>query len=87
MPPQQSLWGDQKGSPPGSGEQPAECSEDRSIGWPIANSCVQLPFENTHLVSEHHDLDVPIRLGPSARHNEAEDATQAEVEEREEHTG
>jgi hypothetical protein len=45
------------------------------------------PFENTHLVSEHHDLDVPLQLGPSARHNEAEDATQAEVDEREEHTG
>ena len=87
MPPQQSLWGDQKGSPPGPGQQAAECCEDRSIGWSIANSCVQLPFENTHLVSEHHDLDVPLRLGPSARHNEAEDATQAEVEEREEHTG
>jgi hypothetical protein len=48
---------------------------------------VQLPFEDSDLVSEHHDLDIPLRLGPLARHNEAEDATQAEVEEREEHTG
>ena len=73
--------------PPASREQPAQCREDCSIGWSIANSCVQLPFENSHLVSEHHDLDVPLGLGPSARHNEAEDTTQAEVEEREEHIG
>jgi hypothetical protein len=48
---------------------------------------VKLPLENTDLVSEHHDLDVPLGLGPSTRHNETEHATQAEVEEREEHTG
>jgi hypothetical protein len=48
---------------------------------------VQLPFEDSDLVSEHHDLDIPLRLGPLARHNEAEDAEETEVEEREEHTG
>ena len=26
---------------------------------------VELPLENTDLVSEHHDLDVPLGLGPS----------------------
>ena len=86
MPPQQSLWGDQKGSPTDSGEHPAESREDRSIGWSIANSCAQLPFKNAHLVSEHHDLDVLLRLSSSARHEEPEGAAQTEVEEGEEHT-
>jgi len=48
---------------------------------------VQLTLENMHLMAEHHDLDVPVRLGSSARHNDAEDPTQAEVEEREGHVG
>jgi hypothetical protein len=86
MPPQQGFWGDQEGSPPDSGEQPTECREDRSISWSIANSCVQLPFKNAHLVSEHHDLDVLLRLSSSAQHEEVEDAAQTEVEEGEEHT-
>jgi hypothetical protein len=86
MPPQHGFWGDQEGSPPDSGEQPAERREDRSIGWSIANSCVQLPFMNAHLVSEHHDLDVLLRLSSSARHEEAEGAADTEVEEGEEHT-
>jgi hypothetical protein len=43
-------------------------------------------LEHTHLVSEHHDLDVPLGLSPSTRHNENEQSRQAEIEEREEHT-
>jgi hypothetical protein len=42
---------------------------------------VQLPFENTHLVPEHHDLDVLVRLALPARQNETEDPAQADVEE------
>jgi|NGEPerStandDraft_6_1074524.scaffolds.fasta_scaffold12810_1 hypothetical protein len=61
-------------------QQPAERREDRSICWSIAaDTCVKLPLENTHLVPKHHDLDAPVQLGPSARQEEAEDATQAEV--------
>jgi hypothetical protein len=85
MPPQQSLWGDHERAPLASRKKPAQCSEDRSIGWSIANSCVQLPLENSHLVQEHHDLDIPLGLGPSARHNEAEDAAEAKVKGQEEH--
>jgi hypothetical protein len=48
---------------------------------------MQLPFKNSHLETEHHDLDALLRLGPSARHNETEYATQTEVEERKEHIG
>jgi hypothetical protein len=48
---------------------------------------VKLALKNPDLVSEHHDLDVPLGLGPSTRHDETEDATQTDIEEREEHTG
>jgi len=57
------------------------CSENRSIGWSIPDTCVQLAFENTHLVPEHHDLDVLVRLALPARQNETEDPAQADVEE------
>src|ERR1019366_8923930 len=72
MPPQQGLWGDHERAPSGSGEQPAECGEDCPIRWPILDTPVELPLENTDLVSQHHDLDVPLGLGPSTRHNETE---------------
>ena len=65
MPPQQGLWGDHERAPSGSGEQPAECGEDCPIRWPMFDTPVELPLENTDLVSEHHDLDVPLGLGPS----------------------
>jgi len=42
---------------------------------------VQLAFENTHLVPEHNDLDVLVRLASPARQDEAEDPAQADVEE------
>ena len=45
----------------------------------MADTCVKLLLENTHLVPKHHDLDAPAQLGPSARQEEAEDATRAEV--------
>ena len=87
MPPHQSLWGNQKGSPPSPRQQAAQRCEDRSIGWPVTNARVQLPFENSDLVLEHHDLDILLRLGPLARHNEAKDPEETDVKEREEHTG
>jgi hypothetical protein len=69
------------------GRSRLKCSEDRSIGWSIPHPRVQLALENPDLVPEHHDLDVSVRLASSERHNEAEDATQADVEEREGHGG
>jgi hypothetical protein len=87
VPPQQGVGGDQEGAPPVAREQPAEYSEHRSIGTPIANPGVHLAFENTHLVTEHHDLDVLVRLRASGRQDEAEDPTQADVEKRKGHAG
>ena len=80
VPSQQRVRGDQHGPPPCPREQSAQCSEDRSIGRPIANPRMQLPFENQHLVAEHHDLDVFVRLRAPGRHDEAEDPRQADVE-------
>jgi hypothetical protein len=59
----------------------AERSEDRPIGGSITNPGVKLAFEITHLVPEHHDLDVLARLRPSGRHDEAEDPAQPDVHE------
>jgi hypothetical protein len=87
MPSQQCVGGDQKGPPPGSRHQPAERGEDCPIYRAIPHPRVQLTFENPDLMSEHHDLDVSVRLGSSERRNEAEDATQTDVEEREGHGG
>jgi hypothetical protein len=42
---------------------------------------MQPAFENVHLVPKHDDLDVPVRLGSSGRHHEAENAPQADVQE------
>jgi hypothetical protein len=42
---------------------------------------MQLTFENPDLVPEHHDLDVVVRLSSSGRHHEAENASQADVQE------
>jgi hypothetical protein len=48
---------------------------------------VKLGFEYTHLVPEHHDLDVLVTLRAAGRHDEAEDPAQTDVEERESHAG
>jgi hypothetical protein len=48
---------------------------------------VDLPFENSHLVPEHHDFDILVRLGPAARDNEAEEPAHRKVEEGEDHGG
>jgi hypothetical protein len=87
MPSQQRVGGNDEGPPPGSRQQPAERGEDRPIYRAIAHPRVHLTFENPDLMSEHHDLDVPVRLGSSERRNEAENATQADLEEREGHGG
>ena len=87
VPSQKRVGGKTKGPPPGSREQTTQWNEDRSICWPVLDTCRKLPFENTHLVPEHHDLDVLVRPGSSGRQNEAENATQADVEERESHGG
>ena len=81
MPPQQRVRSNQERPPPASREHAAECSKDRPVHGAIAQSFVQLTFENPDLVAEHHDLDVPIRLASPGRSDEAEDSTQTDVEE------
>jgi hypothetical protein len=81
MLPQQRVGSDQEGSPARPREQAAEYGEDRSICGPIPNTSMELPLENTHLVPEHHDLDVLVRLRAPGRHDEAEDAKQAGIDE------
>jgi hypothetical protein len=87
MPAQQRVRRDQEGPQTVASEQSAEGSEDCSIGRSKANPGVELPFENQHLVTEHHDFDVCVRLQAPRRHDEAEDPRQADVEEREGHDG
>jgi hypothetical protein len=77
VPSQQRVRGDQEGPPPGSMEEPAECSEQRPIGRPIPDASAKLALENP----EHHDLDVLVRLRAPGRHDEAEDAKQAGIDE------
>ena len=45
----------------------------------ISDARIELALEDTHLVAEHHDLDVLVRLGPPRGSEQAEDPAQAEV--------
>ena len=72
--------GDQQGPPTCPREQTTECREDRTITGLLPHTCVKLPFENTNLVSEDQHLEL-------ARHNRAEDGTQAGVEKTDGHDG
>ena len=87
VPPQQGVGGDEEAPPPCPRQQSAERSEDRPIGGPVPDTSVELAFEDSELVPEHHDLDVLVRLGPAARDNEAEEPADPEVEEGEDHGG
>jgi hypothetical protein len=81
MPTQQRLWGDQERPPASPIKQSTERGEDRPVCWPIPDTCVELAFEDVHLVSEHHDLDVLVRLASANRDCESEEAAQAGIEE------
>jgi len=87
VPSQQGVGGHQEGPPPGSMKQSAERSEDGTIDWPIPDTCMELSFENLHLVPKHHDLDVLFRLGLTHGPNESKDAAGTVVKEREGHIG
>jgi hypothetical protein len=62
-----------------------EGGEDRSIAAPVPDTSVALAFEDAHLVAEHHDLELFVRLGPPPGDDEAEEAAEAEVEQGEGH--
>jgi hypothetical protein len=82
---QQGFGGDQEGPPTRSGEQTAQRSKDRPVCWSVPHTCVELRFEDAHLVPEHHDLDALVPLGPTGRSDKGKDPAQPDVEEREEH--
>ncbi len=58
---------------------------DRPIHRAVGDAHIELALEDQHLVAEHHDLDVPVRLGPRRGSEQAEDPTKAEVTEGEGH--
>jgi hypothetical protein len=87
VPPEQGVGGDEKAPPPFPREQATEPRQDGPIGRSVPDTSVDLPFEDSHLVPQHHDLDVLVRIGPSARGNEAEEPTHPEIEEGEGHGG
>ena len=87
MPSEQRVGGNHEGPPPISREEPADCSEDRSIGWTVPDTSVMLSVQNTHLMAEHHDFDVLVGLGSNGAPDEAEETAQTHVKEREGHGG
>ncbi len=76
---------DEEGAPAPSRQQPREGGEDRPIHRAIGDAHIELALEDQHLVAEHHDLDVLVRLGPRRGSEQAEDPAQAEVTEGEGH--
>ena len=85
VPAKERLWRDEEGAPAPSRQQPGEGGEDRPIYRAVGDARIELALEDQHLVAEHHDLDVLVRLGPPRESEQAEDPTQAEVTEGECH--
>ena len=87
MPTKEGVRGDEKAPPTRPRERATQRSEDRSIGGSVPDTSVDLTFEDSDLVPEHHDLDVLVRFGPTARDNKAEQPAHPEIEEGEDHGG
>jgi hypothetical protein len=87
VPTQQGVGGDEKAPPPCPRETSAEGSENGPIGGPVPDTSVDLSFEDSHLVPEHHDLDVLLRFGPTGGSDKAEKPADPEVEQGEGHGG
>ena len=85
VPAKERLWRDEEGAPAPSRQQPREGGEDCPIHRAVGDAHIELALEDQHLVAEHHDLDVLVRLGPPRGSEQAEDPAQAEVTEREGH--
>ena len=85
VPTKERLWRDEEGTPAPSRQQPAEAGEDRPIHRAVGDVRIELALEDAHLVAEHHDLDVLVRLGPPRGSEQAEDLAQAAVTEGECH--
>jgi len=87
VPPQEGVGGDEEAPPTCPREKSAEGSKDRSIGWPVPDTSVELAFEDSQLVPQNHDLDVLVRLGSTTRDDEAKESANPDVEEGEDHGG
>ncbi len=48
---------------------------------------MDLTFEDSHLVPEHHDLHVLVRFRATARDSKPEESAHPEIEEGEDHDG
>ena len=59
----------------------------RSIRGSVADTAMELPLEDSHLVPQHHDLDVLVRLGPKGRDKEPEEPADPKVKQGENHGG
>jgi len=87
VPPQKGVRGNEEAPPTCPREQSAQRGKDRSIRGPVPHPGMELTFENTHLVAEHDDLDILVEPTSPPRRHKAEDTTQPEVDEREDHGG
>jgi hypothetical protein len=87
MPTQEGVGGNEKALPMCARETSAKGSEDGPIGGPVPDTFVELTFEDSHLVPQHHDLDVFVRFGPAGRDDEPEKPADTEVEEGQGHGG
>jgi hypothetical protein len=87
VPPQKGVGGNEEATPTCPREQSAQRSKDRSICGPVPDTSAEPTFEDAQLVPQHDDLDVLVRLGPTARDNEAEESAHPEVQEGEDHDG
>ena len=85
VPAHQGVRGDQEASPTRPREPSTECREDRPVDGLVADTSVELPLEDAHLVAEHRDLELVVGLGAPPRDDEAEEPAEAEVDEGEGH--
>jgi hypothetical protein len=85
VPGEQGLGRDEKATPAPPWKKSAERSEHRSVCGSVANAAMELTLQHADLVAEHHQLDVLVQSGPSARSQQTEDPASDEVAQAEGH--
>jgi hypothetical protein len=85
MPAKQGLGRDERTTPASPWKYSAEPSEDRPVRGPVANAAMELTFEQTDLVAQHHELDVLDQSCPSAGSQHLKNAARDEIAETEAH--
>jgi hypothetical protein len=79
------VGGDQKGPPALAGKESAECGQQGPIDWPIANTTVDLSFEDMDLMAQDEDLQVLVDFTLLHTDDQLKKPAQAQVEKREDH--